>query len=52
VIVLNGRFGPYISISKSNYKIPKGTDPAKLSLDDCLKIAELQEKSGKKKKTK
>ena len=52
VIVLNGRFGPYISISKSNYKIPKGTDPAGLSLDECLKIAESQEKSGKKKKTK
>jgi DNA topoisomerase-1 len=49
VIVLNGRFGPYISISKSNFKIPKGTDPAKLSLEDCLKIAEKQEKIGKKK---
>jgi DNA topoisomerase-1 len=49
VIVLNGRFGPYISIAKSNYKIPKGTDPASLSLEDCLKIAETQEKSGKKK---
>jgi len=49
VLVLNGRFGPYISISKSNYKIPKGNDPASLSLEDCLKIAETQEKSGKKK---
>jgi len=49
VVVLNGRFGPYISISKSNYKIPKGTNPAGLSLEDCLKIAETQEKSGKKK---
>jgi DNA topoisomerase-1 len=49
VVVLNGRFGPYISISKSNYKIPKGTDPAGLNLEDCLKIAEAQEKSGKKK---
>jgi len=49
VTVLNGRFGPYISILKSNYKIPKGTDPAGLSLEDCLKIAETQEKSGKKK---
>jgi len=49
VVVLNGRFGPYISISKSNYKIPKGTDPAGLSLEECLKIAETQEKSGKKK---
>jgi DNA topoisomerase I len=49
VLVLNGRFGPYISISKSNYKIPKGTDPVSLELEDCLKIAETQEKSGKKK---
>jgi DNA topoisomerase-1 len=49
VVVLNGRFGPYISISKSNYKIPKGTDPAGLRLEECLKIAEIQEKSGKKK---
>jgi DNA topoisomerase-1 len=39
VIVQNGRFGPYISIGKDNFKIPKGTDPATLSLDDCLKIA-------------
>jgi len=49
VVVLNGRFGPYIAIAKSNYKIPKGTDPAGLSLEECLKIAEAQEKSGKKK---
>jgi DNA topoisomerase I len=49
VLVLNGRFGPYISISKSNYKIPKGTDPAGLTLEECLRLAEAQEKSGKKK---
>lgn len=49
VVVMNGRFGPYIAISKVNYKIPKGTDPASLSLDECLQIAEKQEKSGKKK---
>ena len=49
VVVLNGRFGPYIAIEKSNYKIPKGTDPGSLSLDDCLRIAEAQEKTGKKK---
>jgi DNA topoisomerase-1 len=33
--VLNGRFGPYISYQKKNYKIPKSQDPAALSLDDC-----------------
>ncbi len=49
VVVLNGRFGPYIAIEKSNYKIPKGTDPGSLSLEDCLRIAEAQEKTGKKK---
>jgi DNA topoisomerase-1 len=49
VLVLNGRFGPYISISKTNYKIPKGTNPEGLSLEDCLRISETQEKSGKKK---
>jgi DNA topoisomerase-1 len=33
--VLNGRFGPYISYQKKNFKIPKKQDPAALSLDDC-----------------
>jgi DNA topoisomerase-1 len=36
--VLNGRFGPYISYDKSNYKIPKGTEPAKLTLEECVEI--------------
>jgi DNA topoisomerase-1 len=36
--VLNGRYGPYISYKKKNYKIPKGTDPVKLSLEDCMKL--------------
>ena len=40
VLVLNGRFGPYIAIGKNNVKIPKGTDPATLTLDDCLKLAD------------
>lgn len=36
--VLNGRWGPYISYKKKNYKIPKTTKAEELSLDDCLKI--------------
>ena len=36
--ILNGRFGVYICYTKANYKIPKGTDAASLTLDDCLKI--------------
>jgi DNA topoisomerase-1 len=39
VQVLNGRWGPYIAIEKNNYKIPKGTEPTKLTLDECLAIA-------------
>ena len=36
--VLNGRFGPYIKFEKNNYKIPKGTDPKELTIDECKKI--------------
>lgn len=45
VKVLRGRWGIYISVSKSNYKIPKGIDPTQLTLEDCLKIAEEQNKN-------
>jgi DNA topoisomerase-1 len=39
VQVLNGRWGPYLVIKKQNYKIPKGTDAASLTLEDCYAIA-------------
>ncbi len=39
VQVLNGRYGPYIAIGKSNYKIPKGTEPVSLTLEQCREIA-------------
>ncbi len=49
ILVLNGRFGPYISYQKKNYKIPKDTDPKKLSLEDCQKlIKEGGKKTGRK----
>ncbi len=38
--VLNGRWGPYISFKKKNYKIPKKVTAEDLSLEDCLKIIE------------
>ncbi len=46
--VLNGRWGPYVAQGKKNYKIPKDTDPASLSLEDCLKLIEESEKNPKK----
>ena len=36
--VLNGRWGPYISYKKGNFKIPKKVDAEKLTLEDCMKI--------------
>jgi DNA topoisomerase-1 len=46
--ILNGRWGPYISYQKENYRLAKDIeDPKSLSFEDCLKII----KAGPKKKT-
>jgi DNA topoisomerase I len=39
VQLLNGRWGPYLVIDKNNFKLPKGTDPLVLTLQECLAIA-------------
>ncbi|MCX6295821.1 MAG: type I DNA topoisomerase [Bacteroidetes bacterium] len=39
VQLLNGRWGPYLVIDKNNFKLPKGTDAASLTLQECLDIA-------------
>lgn len=55
--VLNGRFGPYIAYMKEgarkavNYKIPKGTDPASLSLEEIRKLMEAQDAAPKRRKS-
>ncbi len=38
--VLKGRFGPYISDGNVNVKVPKGSDPAALTYDECTKLIE------------
>jgi DNA topoisomerase-1 len=45
--VLNGRYGPYITRDKKNYRIPKGSDAAKLTKDECISIIENSEKPKK-----
>lgn len=35
VIVTKGRFGPYLKCGGSNVKLPRGTDPLKITLEDC-----------------
>lgn len=38
--VLNGRYGPYIKAGDKNVKIPKGKEPTKLTLEECLELAD------------
>jgi DNA topoisomerase-1 len=47
ILVLNGRYGPYITCDKLNYRLPKGTDAEKLTKEDCLNIIEKNTKSKK-----
>jgi DNA topoisomerase I len=48
--VLNGRWGPYISYKKENFKIPRGTDPKTLTYDECMNIIHEAPVKPKKKK--
>ena len=50
--VLNGRWGPYISFNKKNFKIPKDVEAKDLSLEDCQKIIAEGPKKKAKAKTK
>ncbi|MCR5040305.1 MAG: type I DNA topoisomerase [Bacteroidales bacterium] len=36
--VLDGRYGPYISYKKSNFKLPKGTDLSSLTYQQCMAL--------------
>ncbi len=47
LLVLHGRYGPYISFEKKNYKIPRKMDPEKLNYSDCQEIIARHDKSGK-----
>ena len=53
VKVLRGRFGPYITYDKKNFKIPKGYDAENITEEACIEIIsnpENQSGKGKKKK--
>ena len=47
IMVLNGRYGPYLTKDKQNYRLPKGTDVQKLTKEECLKIIEKSDKTKK-----
>ena len=42
--LLNGRYGPYLVKDKQNYRLPKGSDPEKLTREECEKIIGNSEK--------
>ncbi len=48
--VINGAYGPYIKYAGNNYKIPKGTDAATLTEDNCKEIIANSEPTGRKKR--
>jgi len=49
--LLNGKYGAYLKIGNNNYKLPKNKSVEELTLEDCIEIAENQNKTSKFKKT-
>lgn len=48
ISIINGRYGPYIKHNGGNYKLPKGSDAATLSEEDCKAIIEAGKPTGTK----
>ncbi len=46
--ILNGRWGPYITYKKENYRIPKGTKAEELSFQECMDLISKGKTKGKK----
>jgi len=38
IIVTKGRYGPYLKFADKNISLPRGKDPLKISLDECLQL--------------
>ena len=38
--VLKGRYGPYVTDGKKNARVPKGSDPARMTLDEAKRLIE------------
>ncbi len=44
MLIKNGRYGAYIAYKGKNYRIPKGAEPAELSLEECQTIVKNSKK--------
>jgi len=42
IIVQKGRFGPYLKYGDRNITLPRGLDPLKVTLNDCVTLVEAQ----------
>jgi DNA topoisomerase-1 len=51
LVILKGRFGPYISYKDGNYPIPKKTEAEKLTIDQCYELIKNKKEKDKNKKT-
>ena len=49
VLVLKGKYGPYLKVGKNNYKLPANSEPEKLTLEECIQLSETQSASNGKK---
>ena len=38
VVAMKGKFGPYLRHAGKNYSLPRGTDPLKVTLEECTRI--------------
>jgi DNA topoisomerase-1 len=47
IMVLNGRYGPYLTKDKQNFRLPKGTNAQKLTKEECIKIIDKSDKTKK-----
>ncbi len=48
--ILNGRWGPYLTYKKQNFKLPKNIQPEELTLESCREIIAASEKAPKRKR--
>ena len=40
IVVLKGRFGPYIKYGDKNISLPRGVDPLRISPDECVRLVQ------------
>ena len=40
IMVFKGRFGPYIKYGDKNVSLPRGKDPQRISLEECIKLVQ------------